>query len=134
MRDFVEDLVRDRVNGFDVWLHVNGRSGTAFCLAGPRFNVVRVRFRASKVLHQAVESGSGHWSNLVGELALGKRPACECWSATDTVRNPLRFDIRGSQLGQWRWIKEVLARVEQVESPSPDLEVALQRRRRASGA
>jgi hypothetical protein len=55
MRYLVEDLMRDWVDGLDIWLHVDGWTGTSFCLTWALLNELRVRWHAGELLHQIME-------------------------------------------------------------------------------
>lgn len=70
VRDLVEYLVRDGVDGLDVWFDVYGRSSAAFGLARSCLNVLRVRLRIRKLAHEIVKSRGSAGCYLLRELAL----------------------------------------------------------------
>lgn len=128
MRDLVEDLVRNRINGFDVWFDIYSRSSPSFSPAGALFDICRIRRCPCELLHQIMQRGRCACGDFLRDLTLWQRPAREAWSTSCAIWHFLGLDIGWPCIWNWRGVKEVLPIVEEIEAPSSDFEIALESR------
>lgn len=112
MRYLVEDLMRDWIDGFDVWFYVDCWSGSSFCFAWALLNEGGVCGGAGELVHKIVQRRRGCGSDFLGNLALRERPARKPWAIPDAIGDSLRFDVGDSCVWYGCGIKEVLLLVQ----------------------